>query len=135
MESNNTPVQNTTWWITSLAISVTCCAVLFVIFAGYLADINKNIASENLRLEEMAQHEGQLLNEIQMLRHNMTVTQGSPVVAPTTVPVAVPTTVPTATPTKPTETSLPSTPDATKTAPVTTPATSPTAIPEVPAGK
>ncbi|MDX2028675.1 MAG: hypothetical protein SFW62_08570 [Alphaproteobacteria bacterium] len=70
------PQNNTSMWITSLAISVTCCAILFVVFAGYLTDIKQNIATGNARLEQMAAHQDALLLEIQSLHRSLT-TQGA----------------------------------------------------------
>jgi len=64
--------QTVSWWITSLAISVACCAVLFVIFAGYLNDIKKQLASQNTQLEQMTEHQEKLLSEIQALHAAMT---------------------------------------------------------------
>jgi hypothetical protein len=63
---------NVSWWITSLAISVTCCAVLFVIFANYFVTINKSLADANIRLTAMEADESQLLVEVQSLHHVIT---------------------------------------------------------------
>ncbi|HEU0118860.1 MAG TPA: hypothetical protein VFR09_09535, partial [Alphaproteobacteria bacterium] len=59
--------QTISLWITSLAVSITCCAVLFVVFAGYLTDIKKNLAEANTQLEQMSLHQDQLLIEIRSL--------------------------------------------------------------------
>ena len=41
-------------WIISLAISVASCAVLFVIFASYIFELNEKISTSNMQL--MALH-------------------------------------------------------------------------------
>jgi hypothetical protein len=58
-------------WIASLAISVVCCSILFVIFANYLSDIKKSIATENVQLAQMALYQEKLLSEIQVLRREI----------------------------------------------------------------
>lgn len=65
--------QTVSWWITSLAISVACCAILFVIFANYLNDIKTQLAAQNTQLEQMSEHQDKLLNEIKSLHASMTV--------------------------------------------------------------
>lgn len=140
-ESNEKNTQSISWWITSLAISVACCAVLFVIFAGYLGDIKKQIANENEQLAQVALHEEKLLAEILSLQHS--VTSGQVPVAPTTVlmPTATPsaTIAPVATTPGVPATAVVVEPPAltpvgtTAPAVVTVPAAAPTAIPEVPA--
>jgi hypothetical protein len=70
------PVQNTGWWITSLAISVVCCAIIFVVFAGYLVEVNKSLAvssaTTNVRLEMLEQRQNQLNSDIEVLhRHSV----------------------------------------------------------------
>lgn len=69
METSTPAERHTSWWITSLAISVTCCAIMFVIFAGYVADIRKEIAAQDARIEELGQQESMLLSEIDTMRH------------------------------------------------------------------
>jgi sensor histidine kinase regulating citrate/malate metabolism len=58
-------------WIISLAMSVVCCSILFVVFANYLNDIKKSIATENMQLAQMALNEERLLSEIQVLRREI----------------------------------------------------------------
>jgi hypothetical protein len=62
-------------WIIVLAIAITCCAILFVIFANYLSVINKNLAAANTRLTVMESNEAQLLSEIQALHRTMIANQ------------------------------------------------------------
>ena len=61
--------RNTGWWITSLAISVTCCAVMFVIFGGYVADLRKDIAAQDVRIEELSQQQNTIMSEMDAIRH------------------------------------------------------------------
>ena len=111
--------KNLVSWITSLAISITCCAVLFVIFAGYLADINKSIAIENIRLEEMAEHESQLLAEIQYIR------RANPAAAQAGQPPAIAPGSVSTTPTEPNGTTVTPMPTVQTVTPSAAPGTSP----------
>lgn len=93
LDSKNTQ-NNTSMWITSLAISITCCAILFVVFAGYLTDIKQNIASGNARIEQMAANQDALLLEIQALNRALatakqieTPAASAPTAEPTPPPV------------------------------------------------
>ena len=54
-------------WIVVLAIAITLCAILFVVFAAYLSSINKNLAVANARLTSMEENEVLLLKEVQAL--------------------------------------------------------------------
>jgi len=42
-------------WITSLAISVICCAVLFVVFAGYIVDLHESVNLLTIKNEVLAE--------------------------------------------------------------------------------
>jgi len=77
--------QTTMAWIIVLAIAITCCAILFVIFANYLVSINKNLSMANTRLTVMESNESQLLSEIQALHRAMIANQ-----PPKTPPAATP---------------------------------------------
>jgi hypothetical protein len=63
--------QETMSWIVVLAIAITLCAILFIVFATYLSNINKNVGVTNTRLAVMEENETQLIKEIQTLRHNL----------------------------------------------------------------
>jgi hypothetical protein len=54
-----------------LAIAITLCAILFVVFATYLSSINRNLTVTNSRLAAMEANEAQLLKEIEAMHHNM----------------------------------------------------------------
>src|SRR5277367_6641121 len=58
-------------WIVVLAVAITCCAILFLVFANYLSVINKNLAAADARLTVMESNEAQLLSEIQALHRTM----------------------------------------------------------------
>lgn len=62
-DSSQAP-SNTAWWITSLAISVVCCAVLFVVFAGYLFGFREKLLVVETKLSMMEQRNAQLVMEI-----------------------------------------------------------------------
>lgn len=62
-------------WIVVLAVAITCCAILFVIFANYLVVINKNLSSANAQLMIMESNESQLLSELQAMHRTMMANQ------------------------------------------------------------
>lgn len=66
---------NTTWWITSLAISVVCCAILFVVFAGYLFGFREKLLVVETKLSMMEQRNAQLNMEIDNLSRRAHVQQ------------------------------------------------------------
>lgn len=55
-------------WITSLAISVICCAVLFVVFAGYIVDLHEATNLTSVRLEVLMERHNQMANEFNDLK-------------------------------------------------------------------
>lgn len=63
--------QNVFWWIASIAVSVLCCAVLFVLFACYLCEVKDSIKSNEENLALIQQREDRILAEIEMLRKNV----------------------------------------------------------------
>jgi hypothetical protein len=67
MESHDLKMQVVTSWIASLATSVVCCSVLFVVFAGYLTDIKKSIAAEDMRLVQIVLTQQKMLGEVQSM--------------------------------------------------------------------
>jgi hypothetical protein len=58
----------TSQWITSLAISVVCCAALFLVFAGYIMDLHEKTAMTSVRLEFLQERQNQMSAEMDMLR-------------------------------------------------------------------
>ena len=71
-------------WIISLAISVACCAVLFVVFAGYLSDIKKTLVATNEQLQQMAARDEALMAQLKLMR-TMVAHEASPTAAPAAV--------------------------------------------------
>jgi len=67
--------RNTNWWITSLAISIVCCAILFVIFAGYLVDVKENLAVSRMRSDMMEQRLNTMTTEMENLYRRSSVQQ------------------------------------------------------------
>ena len=128
MEPNDS--NSTTWWISSLAISVVCCSVLFVVFAGYIFDLKEGIAVEKIRIDMMNERMNQIDAEIENVRHHSSVQQIQIIPMPAGTPVEAPSA------TAPSEAGKEAQPaDAMKPvpAPIVPPAASPKAIPEVPA--
>jgi len=126
----------TTAWIAVLAVAITCCALLFLVFAKYLDGISKNLTVANQRLTVMEDNESLMLHEIQALHKAMASNNtASPPPAPTPAPVTAPSTPApaAATPPQPAPATDPSAanPSGTPTSSAP-PATSKTAVPEVP---
>ncbi len=67
--------QNVFWWIASIAVSVLCCAVLFILFASTLCDVKTSIKNNEDNIALIQQREDRILAEIEMLRKN---TQAAP---------------------------------------------------------
>ena len=65
-------LQALLWWMTSIAVSVLCCSVLFVLFASYLVDAKAAIRENNMRIDAIEQRENTILAEIQILRKQTT---------------------------------------------------------------
>ena len=84
-------VQIAIWWITSIAVSVLCCSVLFVLFAGYLVTVKQSVELTQSRVETIEKREITILEEIEMLRKHVTVQPPVTVAAPAVeAPAAIP---------------------------------------------
>lgn len=57
-------------WITSLAIAVICCAILFVVFATYIVDLHAANNLLTVRFEAMHDRVTYLQNEIAVLKRS-----------------------------------------------------------------
>ncbi|MDX9689223.1 MAG: hypothetical protein EOM37_00410 [Proteobacteria bacterium] len=55
-------------WITSLAISVICCAILFIVFAGYIVNLHDKANLQEVRVEMLKDRINQLSMDITALR-------------------------------------------------------------------
>lgn len=66
--SPSMPNHAVTQWITSLAISVICCAILFIIFAGYIVRIQDTTNLLSLRVELLKERNDNMAHEISILR-------------------------------------------------------------------
>ncbi len=91
MDTSNSSKQNTAWWISSLAISVVCCAVLFVIFASYLVDVKENMATTKMRFDTLDQRINLMSTEMENLYRRTSVQQIQ--VIPSSTPVQLPVSV------------------------------------------
>lgn len=65
-------------WITSLAISVVCCAVLFVVFAGYIVKIHEQANIAEVRVEVLTERVSKLQSEVMLLQRGPLVQINSP---------------------------------------------------------
>ncbi len=63
--------QAIAWWIASIAMSVLCCSILFVLFAGYIVDIKQTIENATSRIEVIKDREDRILNEIENIRRHV----------------------------------------------------------------
>jgi hypothetical protein len=70
-----TAQSNTYWWITSLAISVVCCAILFVVFASYLFQMKEDLAVQKVHSDITESRLNEITLEIQILNRRSTVQQ------------------------------------------------------------
>ena len=64
----STKINYALWWITSIATSVVCCSILFVVFASYFVDVRNEIRAGNMRINSIAQREDIILYQIVMIR-------------------------------------------------------------------
>ncbi|HAX92320.1 MAG TPA: hypothetical protein DCY07_09025 [Rhodospirillaceae bacterium] len=60
-------------WITSLAVSIICCAVLFIIFAGYIVQLHDETNLLSLKVSLLDDRNGRLAAEIDFLRRGPSV--------------------------------------------------------------
>ena len=78
-------------WITSLAISVICCAVLFIVFAGYIVELQSSNNLLTVKLEHLEERHTMLMNEFMLMKRPPQIVQMQPPAAlapPQTQPVA-----------------------------------------------
>lgn len=104
MDMSNASKQNTAWWISSLAISVVCCAILFVVFASYLVDVKEDLALTRMRFDMVDQRLSTLTSEMENLYRRTSVQQIQviPSNSPVQLPLSVlPSPTPTPAPAKP----------------------------------
>ena len=59
--------RNTLWWITSIAVSVLCCSVLFVLFASYLVDMKEDLRENSMRISALQESQNRLMTSIEMM--------------------------------------------------------------------
>jgi|GEM_PF-5919706 hypothetical protein len=84
-------IQIVLWWITSIATSVLCCAVLFILFANYLVDVRASVRDNNERINIVQEREDRILAEIELIRKH-TVLQATQPTAAVQVPAGATTT-------------------------------------------
>jgi hypothetical protein len=74
-QSNSRNVQALSWWISSLAISVVCCAILFVVFASYIVDLKSTYATTSLKVDMLEDREKEITLAIENLQRRTSVQQ------------------------------------------------------------
>jgi len=67
-ESSTNKLQSVLWWITSIAVSVLCCSVLFVLFASYLVEMKQSAKDNELRITAIEEREDRILAELEIIR-------------------------------------------------------------------
>ena len=126
-----TYAQNVMWWLVSIAVSVVCCAVLFVLFASYLVEMKADLKDSATRINLVEEREDRILSELETM--NKRGLASAPVAAPApAAPASAPVVEPPATPAPSAETPSPQVPAMPAPAEVTTPAP-PVAVPAMPA--
>ena len=63
-------LQVVLWWITSIAVSVLCCSILFVLFASYLVDVKASVRESDERLSLIEMRQNRILGELQLIRRH-----------------------------------------------------------------
>jgi hypothetical protein len=59
-------------WIASVAVSVLCCSILFVLFASFLVDIKADVRENNSRLSLIEQRQDAIFNDLSVvLKHTV----------------------------------------------------------------
>ena len=56
-------------WIVSLAISIICCACLFVVLAIYITNQHNAVSGIALRIDLLAQRQDRLASDLDLIRH------------------------------------------------------------------
>ncbi len=78
-QNNNIPhIQLVAQWITSLAISVVCCAVLFIVFAGYIVNMNNDMNLLTVRIEVLRERESTMLSDINAIKKTLAIQAAVP---------------------------------------------------------
>lgn len=100
-------------WIISLAVSIVCCAVLFLVFARYIVDLHESSSLAMVRIEALQDRQIRLVSEVETLRRPVPIAYVNSVIPTITPPVVqqiapipvvpqlIEQTAPTATETKP----------------------------------
>ncbi len=73
-----TKVEIALWWITSIAVSVLCCSVLFVLFASHLVDVREMVQDASVRIDLISAREDRILAELELIRKHATFPMGQP---------------------------------------------------------
>ena len=80
--------SNVSWWIISLAISVVCCAIIFVVFAGFVVGVIENMAEMKGRFAILDQRVNDMSASIETLRTRSAIQQIQ--ILPATAAIQVP---------------------------------------------
>ena len=83
----STKIQVAIWWITSIAVSVLCCSILFVLFASYLVEVKEAGEENQVRIKTVEERESRILEEIELLRKHVVV-QAPAAVTSSGIPVS-----------------------------------------------
>lgn len=63
-------LQMMLWWIASIATSVVCCSLLFVLFASYLVGVRNSVMESEVRIALIEERSAQILAEVKMIREH-----------------------------------------------------------------
>ncbi|MFA5040396.1 MAG: hypothetical protein WC464_02020 [Bdellovibrionales bacterium] len=85
----STKVEVALWWITSIAVSVLCCSILFVLFASHLVDVREMVQDTSARIDIISAREDRILAELELIRKHAIFPSMQPTAAVKAVPPAV----------------------------------------------
>lgn len=81
-------VQVALWWITSIAVSVLCCSIIFVLFASYFVDVKAAVKESSDRINIIEDREDTILLELDMIRKHAVFQPAQPAAAAVQAPAA-----------------------------------------------
>jgi len=67
-KDSTTHMGTMTQWVASIAVAVVCCAVIFIVFSGYVVRLNELNGVLSLRITLLQTRNEQLLAEIERVR-------------------------------------------------------------------
>jgi hypothetical protein len=82
-------IQNSVWWIISVALSVLSCAIIFVLFASYLVEVKQSIKENEALINIIQNREDRILSEVELIRQHAVLQVTPPISAGLPVTLSV----------------------------------------------